>query len=232
MKHFTYIAEYNLENGGIVLGILSRFKDIMASNVHAVFNREDKHPEKTVNKYLTQMKMDLGQVKAETDALRISAERAQRAVDENMAEQEKLKRYIDKCNESGNTSDALSFQRRLEKVTAEGEVLNQRLIKAENDLDSLRALNEKLTQDMETLESKMNDYNTKMSMAEAQEELNKIASRAGAESTDEMFSRMNDTADRMMDRANAMAELESGRGMTDYDELQSLASKYDDSGNS
>ena len=34
------------------MGILSRFKDIMASNVNAVFNKEDKHPEKAIEKYL------------------------------------------------------------------------------------------------------------------------------------------------------------------------------------
>ena len=50
------------------MGILGRFKDIMASNIHAIFNREDKHPEQTVEKYLGQLRRDLGQVKAETEA--------------------------------------------------------------------------------------------------------------------------------------------------------------------
>ena len=65
------------------MGIIGRFKDIMASNIHAIFNREDKHPEQTVEKYLGQLRRDLGQVKAETDAYKMQYDRAQRAVDEN-----------------------------------------------------------------------------------------------------------------------------------------------------
>ncbi|MCR5214974.1 MAG: PspA/IM30 family protein [Eubacterium sp.] len=208
------------------MGILSRFKDIMASNVNATFNKQDKQAEKSVMKYLNQMKVDLGQVKAEADALKMQVERERRKVDDNMAEQEKLQRYIDKCNENGNTSDARSFERRLEVVAKEGEVLNQKLIKTETDLDDLAAMNDKLTNDMITLESKMNEYQSKKSIIEAQEKMGKVVNKAGAENADEMFTRMNDNADRIMDRANAIAELEAGN-RDSYDEISALASKYD-----
>ena len=211
------------------MGILTRFKDIMASNVHALFNREDKHPEKTIEKYLIQMRSDLGQVKAETEALRVEAQRAQRAVDENMAEQEKLRRYIEKSREYGNTADALSFERKLEKVQSDGEILNQKLIKAETDLDSLSALNEKLSSDIGSLEGKLGVYKNTLSMAESQEKLNNIANKAGAENTNAMFSSMNEKANEILDRANAMAELNRGTYYSDYDDIQNLANKYDNS---
>ena len=213
------------------MGILTRFKDIMASNVHAIFNnREDKHPERAIEKYMMQARSDLGQVKAETEALRVQAERAQRAVDDNMAEQEKLQRYIDKCNENGNTSDARQFERKLDKVKTDGEVLNQKLIKAENDLDQFSEMKEKLSSDIGTLEAKLSEVKNKVNMAQSQEKLNNIAAKSGSNNTTEMFSRMNEKADRMMDRANAMAELQADPETESYEELQALARKYDDDG--
>ena len=119
------------------MGILGRFKDIMASNIHAIFNREDKHPEQTVEKYLGQLRRDLGQVKAETEALKMEYNRAQRAVDENEDEQAKLERYLGRAREAKSTSDARTFERKLEKVREDGTVLAQKLAQAKEDMDKL-----------------------------------------------------------------------------------------------
>ena len=37
------------------MGIVGRFKDIMASNIHDLFNREDTHPEQTVKETAYQL---------------------------------------------------------------------------------------------------------------------------------------------------------------------------------
>ena len=77
---------------GNIVGILRRFKDIMASNVNAVIHRDEKNPEKAIEKYLAQLRSDLGQVKAETAALQAEYNRAERAFFDNQSEQEKMKR--------------------------------------------------------------------------------------------------------------------------------------------
>ena len=47
------------------MGILTRFKDIMASNINALLDKcED--PEKMIDQYMRNMEKDLGEVKAET----------------------------------------------------------------------------------------------------------------------------------------------------------------------
>ena len=74
------------------MGILTRFKDIMASNINAVFKNEDKHPEKAIEKYLLQLRSDLGQVKSETAALEMDVRRAENALNQNRAEKEKLEK--------------------------------------------------------------------------------------------------------------------------------------------
>ncbi len=216
------------------MGILGRFKDIMASNIHAIFNNEDKHPEKTIEKYLNQLRSDLGQVMAETNALKTEYQRAKRAVDDNLSEQEKLQRYIEKSLENGNSSDARIFEGKLDKVKEEGLALSQKFEQSKANMDSLVQMNDKLSGDISTLESKLNEIKNKMEAANAQQRMNNMAAKAGSGSPDEMFSRMNEKADYALDRANAMAELEKGssRGAAtqDFSEVERLASKYDDMG--
>ena len=209
------------------MGILGRFKDIMASNIHAIFNREDKHPEQTVEKYLGQLRRDLGQVKAETEALKMEYNRAQRAVDENEDEQAKLERYLERAREAKSTSDARTFERKLEKVREDGTVLAQKLAQAKEDMDKLSALNEKLGGDISTLEAKLSEIKGTLSAASQQEQLNKMAKKAGAANSDEMFSQMSERANYALDKANAMAELEAGPSAATDRELESLTEKYD-----
>lgn len=209
------------------MGILGRFKDIMASNIHAIFNREDKHPEQTVDKYLGQLRRDLGQVKAETEALKMEYNRAQRAVDENEDEQAKLERYLERAREAKSTSDARTFERKLEKVREDGTVLAQKLAQAKEDMDKLAALNEKLDGDISTLEAKLSEIKGTLSAASQQEQINKMAKKAGAANSDEMFSQMSERANYALDKANAMAELEAGPSAAADRELESLTEKYD-----
>ena len=209
------------------MGILGRFKDIMASNIHAIFNREDKHPEQTVEKYLGQLRRDLGQVKAETEALKMEYNRAQRAVDENEDEQAKLERYLERAREAKSTSDARTFERKLEKVREDGTVLAQKLAQAKEDMDKLTALNDKLGGDISTLEAKLSEIKGTLSAASQQEQLNKMAKKAGAANSDEMFSQMSERANYALDKANAMAELEAGPSAVADRELESLTEKYD-----
>ena len=209
------------------MGILGRFKDIMASNIHAIFNREDKHPEQTVEKYLGQLRRDLGQVKAETEALKMEYNRAQRAVDENEDEQAKLERYLERAREAKSTSDARTFERKLEKVREDGTVLAQKLAQAKEDMDKLAALNEKLGGDISTLEAKLSEIKGTLTAASQQEQLNKMAKKAGAANSDEMFSQMSERANYALDKANALAELEAGPSAAADRELESLTEKYD-----
>ena len=69
--------------------------------------------------------------------------------------------------------------------------------------------------------------NEKIKTAEAQNSMNNIVSRAGSRNTEEMFSKMNEKADYIMDRANAMAELENVQRTEELSELDRLANKYD-----
>lgn len=68
-------------------GILSRFKDIMSSNINALLDKVE-DPMKMIDQYLRNLESDLGKVKAETAAV--------------MAEETKSKRELDECIASIN----------------------------------------------------------------------------------------------------------------------------------
>ncbi|MBR1773044.1 MAG: hypothetical protein IJ749_04015 [Eubacterium sp.] len=191
------------------MGILSRFKDIMASNINAIF-KNDKATEKNVRKYLDGLRIDLGQVKSETEALKIEEQRARRALDENLAEQDKYRRYIEK---SEGTPDERIYQTKLDRAIEEGERLTANYDKAKKDLADLSTLNEKLSSDISSLETKLSESFNAANTAKEQEAL---------------YEKMNDAADYLKDKAEAMNELNSVSGSLGMSEIDELTKKYDD----
>lgn len=202
----------------------------MASNVNAVIHRDEKNPEKAIEKYLAQLRSDLGQVKAETAALQAEYNRAERAFFDNQSEQEKMKRYISKAQENGDMSSVRIYENKLAAIETEGVRLNDKYASAKQDMDNLKAMNEKLSNDAATLEGKLSEIKAKLNAAESMQSMNKIANKAGAADTDEMFQRMNEKADYIMDRANAMSELNETPEQRDLADLEELESKYDNDG--
>lgn len=190
------------------MGILSRFKDIMASNINAIF-KNDKATEKNVRKYLDGLRIDLGQVKSETEALKIEEQRARRALDENLAEQDKYRRYIEK---SEGTPDERIYQTKLDRAIEEGERLTANYDKAKKDLADLSTLNEKLSSDISSLETKLSESLNAANTAKEQEAL---------------YEKMNDAADYLKDKAEAMSELNSVSGSLGMSEIDELTKKYD-----
>ena len=78
------------------MGILSRFKDIMSSNINALFDKME-DPEKMIDQVLRDLESDLGEVKAETAGVMAEEARAQRQLNECQAEVDKLQSYAEKA---------------------------------------------------------------------------------------------------------------------------------------
>ena len=92
----------------------------------------------------------------------------------------------------------------------------------------MRQMHDKLTADIETLRARRQVIKSKVKVAKTQETLNEATQAtkkiAGAKSA---FERMEDKANRMLDEANAMAEL----NMEPIDEAKALEEKYAKMGN-
>ena len=86
-------------------------------------------------------------------------------------------------------------------------------------------MHDKLTQDIATLDARREAVKAKMAVARTQQKVNEIGSSVtGAARNLDAFNRMEARADKMLDEANAMAELNAAQQTTSVEDLKL---KYD-----
>ena len=207
------------------MGILTRFKDIMASNINALLDKcED--PEKMIDQYMRNLESDLGKVKAETASVMAEETRAKRELDECTEQINKMQSYAEKALTAGNEADARSFLEKKQQLTATQASLTQAYNVAADNAAKMRQMHDKLVKDISALEAKRAAIKATVKAAKAQERINKVGSSVvGANNSMEAFNRMEAKANKMLDEANAMAELNSSAEEAD---INSLAAKYDE----
>lgn len=206
------------------MGVLTRFKDIMASNINALLDKcED--PEKMIDQYLRNLESDLGNVKAETASIMAEEARSKRELDECAQEIDKLQKYAEKALVSGNEADARVFLEKKQQSVAKQATLQQGYELASANAIKMRQMHDKLVKDISELNSRRDAIKAKVKVAKTQAKLNEIGSSVeGASSNLAAFDRMEAKADKMLDEANAMAELNKSSEQADID---GLAAKYD-----
>ena len=207
------------------MGIISRFKDIMSANINALLDKAE-NPEKMIDQYLRNLQDDLGKVKAETASVMAEETRCKRALDECNAEIAKFQNYAVKAVEAGNDEDAKQFLTKKNQLLEKQTSLQQAYTLAADNAAKMRQMHDKLVGDINELNTKKEAIKAKMAVAKTQERINKIGSSvAGAENNMSAFGRMEAKVDKMLDEANAMAELNN---MSANDPTAALAEKYED----
>ncbi len=205
------------------MGILSRFKDIMSSNINAMLDKlED--PAKMVDQLIRDISDDLGKVKAETAGVMAEEQREKRKLEECKAEIEKYQSYAEKAVESGNDDDARAFLKRKNELEASLPGLEQACSLASGNATKMRQMHDKLESELSELNARRDAIKAKVAVAKTQERINKVNDSVSSAAGDiSAFERMEEKADRMLDEANAMAEL----NRTEDEDLKDLEAKYD-----
>ena len=200
----------------------------MASNINALLDKcED--PEKMIDQYLRNAEKDLGNVKAETASVMAEETRAKRVLDECSEEIEKMQKYAVKAVEAGNDNDARQFLTKKKQLEEKKVSLQQAYDLAAANASKMRQMHDKLVKDIDNLEARRAAIKATVKAAKAQERINKVGtSVTGANNSMEAFTRMEAKANKMLDEANAMAELNSSQEDTNID---NLAAKYDEAPN-
>ena len=207
------------------MAILTRFKDIMSANINALLDK-CKDPEKMIDQYMRNLESDLGKVKAETASVMAEETRAKRELDECTEQINKMQSYAEKALRAGNEADARSFLEKKQQLTATQASLTQAYNVAADNAAKMRQMHDKLVKDISALEAKRAAIKATVKAAKAQERINKVGSSVvGANNSMEAFNRMEAKANKMLDEANAMAELNSSAEEAD---INSLAAKYDE----
>ncbi len=205
------------------MGIIKRFGDIMSANINALLDKAE-DPEKMIDQCLRNLNNDLNKVKAETAAVMADEQRAKRELDECNAEIAKLQSYAEKALMAGNEADARTFLAKKQQAVEKQTALQQAYDLANANAMKMRQMHDKLVKDINELNSRRDAIKAKVQVAKTQERMNKMTSSVG-DSTSSLaaFDRMEAKANKMLDQANAMAELNSAP----VDEFADLASKYD-----
>ena len=204
------------------MGILSRFKDIMESNINAILDKAE-NPEKMIEQCLRNLNKDLANVKAETAAVMAEAARAKRELDECDKDIKEMESYAMKAVKAGDDGAARKFLEKKGMLTSKREGLAQTESLARDNADKMRAMHDKLTKEINELESRKAAIKSKMQMAKTQEKINKMGSSVtDANNSISAFERMEAKANAMLDKANAMAELNTPSA----DSIESLMDKF------
>lgn len=205
------------------MSILARFRDIMASNINALLDKAE-DPEKMVYQILRNLNNDLGKVKAETASIMAEEQRAKRLLDECIEEMDKMEKYAIKALEANNEQDARSFLERKATLTGKRTELEESYNISRSNAHRMKEMHDKLVSDINELESRKSMIKGKMAVAKTQEKINKIGSSVNdANRSISAFERMEERANKALDEANAMAELNKGT----KDEIKDLTKKYD-----
>lgn len=194
------------------MGILSRFRDIMASNVNALLDKAE-DPEKTIDQYMRSLHQDLGKVKAETASVLADEGRARRALDECNAEIRKLQRYAEKSVEAGKEEDALKFLERKAALAGKQGELQTAYELASANAAKMKQMQDKLISDIGRLEARHAELKGKLAAVK----MNSGGSSLG--DVNSSFDALEEKANRALDEAMALAELRAGAKEDDLDDL-------------
>ncbi len=210
------------------MSILTRFKDIMASNINALLDKAE-DPEKMIDQCLRNLNSDLGKVKSETAAIMAEEQQAKRALDECTEDIAKMQSYAIKALEANNETDAKKFLEHKASLSAKLAGLQEAHTLAHTNAMHMREMHDKLVADIGELESRKDMIKGKLAVAKTQERINKMTSSvSGANNSIASFERFEEMANQALDKANAMAELNKSQESS----IDDLTAKYESSSSS
>ncbi|AFM00874.1 phage shock protein A (IM30), suppresses sigma54-dependent transcription [Desulfitobacterium dehalogenans ATCC 51507] len=205
------------------MSILARFKEIMSSNINALLDKVE-DPEKMIDQCLRNLNSDLGKVKSETATIMAEEQRAKRELDECTEDIAKMQSYAVKALEANNEVDAKKFLEHKASLNSKLAGLQEAYNLAQANAAHMREMHDKLVSDIGELESRRDMIKGKLAAAKTQDRMNKMMSSVSdANASIAGFERYEALADKALDKAKAMAELNK----SSQSSIKDLAAKYD-----
>ena len=189
------------------MGILSRFGDIMKSNINAALDKlED--PSKMIDQTLRDLRSDLATVKKETASIMADEKNAERQLEACKKEAEKYGNAAANAVKAGNDDDARKLISKKQQFAASIPTLEQNLAACRSNSDKMRQMYNKLTNDINELEARKDAIKGKLAIAQTQSKINKAVSTITESNTSlSAFERAEAKANKAFDAAMAEAEL-------------------------
>jgi len=208
------------------MGVLSRFKNIMAANINALLDKAE-DPAKMIDQTLRQLANDLAEVKKETAGVMAEEVRTRREADANIAEVSKNMDLARKALAAGNEDHARVFLNKKNELEAQGVELQKLAEVAQENAVQMRQMHDKLVKDLNALQARKASIKSNLAIAKATERVNQMgAAGSKAEGAIQAFSRFEQQAQERLDRARALTALNE----VPQDEAKALADLYESGG--
>ena len=208
------------------MGILSRFKNIMAANINALLDKAE-DPGKMIDQTLRNLANDLAAVKKETAGVMAEETRTRREADANIAEVKKNMDLARKALQAGNEDHARVFLNKKNELEAQGVELQKLAEAAQSNAVQMRQMHDKLVKDINALRSRKATIKSNLAVAKATERVQKMgAAGSKAEGALQAFDRFEQQAQERLDRARALTALNE----VPKDEAAALADLYKSGG--
>lgn len=204
--------------------ILERCRDILESNVHALLDKcEDK--EKMLDQNLRKAMRDLAEVRDATASVMADEKAAQRNYDDAVAAADGEHACAANALRAGDEAAAREF------LASEQKIRTTRVAQAEAALNAARANSQKmkdahnkLVDDIDWMQSQMNTIKGTLKVAKATDKVSKVKGIKNDSAA--TFTRYGEEAQRMLDEAQARAELAEKPA----DSLDGFRAKYSSGG--
>lgn len=187
---------------------LARIPKILEANINALLDRcED--PAKMIDQLLIDYKRDLADVKRDTAAVMADAKMAEKKLAECDADIARKQKAAENALKAGNERDARTLLAAKQSLEVTRESLLQNLSVAQKNAEMMQEGYNKLVRNIEELESRKDAAKAKISMAKAQDQINKTAAKANSTVNMDAFNKYEQKAERMLAESNAAAELDA-----------------------
>lgn len=206
------------------MSVLSRFKDIVSANVNALLDKAE-DPAKMCDETLRQLREDLAQVKKETAGVMANEKRDKRLLDDCKAEVSKFENAAKNALKAGNEEDAKKLIAEKQKSEANLASLEANYKVSHENSEKMRQMHNKLVEDIDTLDKKRATIKATVANAKARETVNKAVGAIDSSKGIAAFNKYEEKAQKMLDEAEAVAELDEDTKNSDADKL---ADKYND----
>lgn len=189
------------------MGMLDRFTDIIKANINDLLDKAE-DPAKMIDQYLRDLTENLAEVKQETAGVMAEETRTKRLFDDNAAEIAHYDELARKALTAGSEDDARTFLAKKKQYEGKADGLKTTCDAAHENATKMRQMHDKLVGDIEELNGRREGIKAKVAVAKTQDKVNEISSTSDrAAGTQTAFDRMEAKADNMLDRSNAMNEL-------------------------
>lgn len=204
------------------MGFFSRFTSIMKSNVNAALDKAE-DPAKMVDQTLRDLREELAEVKKETASVMAVEKSAKRDLDTCDADIARMDTAARNAVKAGNDEDARKLLQQKANLNQKREGLQQAYNVAHDNAVKTRQMYDKLTADIQQLESRKEAVKAKVAVAKAQQHVANASKASNSSASLEAFNRMEEKADKMLDTSSSMLELNASQ---EDESADALAAKY------